>query len=104
MTWPPLVVGWKWCADGGPGWTEVDGWIPGAVSWCETDMATEPAAMAATTAAAAMKGAGRWLIDDAVMMTSVGFGWSLDGAPGVDRTECDVRRWKIGVRVNAYVS
>ena len=61
----------------------------GALAWCETEKATEPAAIATTAAAAAMKGIGRW--------------WS-DGALRVARTECDVRRWTIDVRVNAYVA
>src|SRR3954468_7028412 len=105
MTRPPLVVGWKWWARACC-WTEVCSCWPGAPGWldsCETARATEPAAMAATAAAAAMKGAGRGGIGEVVMMTSPWLGWSFDGPRRGGRTECEVRRWRIHVRVSAYV-
>jgi len=59
--------------------------------------------MAATAAAATMKGVGRWWIDEVVMVTSV-VGVVIDGALRIDQAEFDVRRGTIGVRVSAYVS
>jgi uncharacterized protein YfiM (DUF2279 family) len=73
MTRPPLVVEadpWSWCCA-----IVVTGCGPEALSWSETDRATEPAAMAATAAAAARMGPGRrvrrWLSGVAVMVTSI---------------------------------
>jgi hypothetical protein len=73
-------------------------------AWCETDRATEPAPRATAAVTAAIRRAGRWTNDDAVMVTSVDSLGSLDSGLGEGHAEYDVRRWRLGVRVKAYVS